>query len=184
MRSNNDRYPFNDIHYTAIIYPGVVIGRGNVIGPYCIIGAPPEWKNKEHYSGQVVIGHNNIITGLVTIDSGAESGNTKIANSCYIMKAVHIGHNAVIGSRVTISCHAIIGGHTDVGNDANIGLGAIIHQKQLIAEGVMIGMGAIVTKKLRTLPFYTYVGNPAKLLGVNDKHPNYETYTINLKDTL
>jgi len=181
--SNNDRYPGNDIHETAVIYPGVVIGEGNRIGPFCIIGAPAEWRGRDRQFGNVKIGWNNVITGHVTIDSGAD-GMTWIENECYIMKGVHIGHDARIGDLVTLSCHAIIGGHTVVEGDANIGLGAIIHQKQRVATGVMIGMGAIVTKKLVTEPYKVYVGNPARELGANKKHPNYETYTINMRESL
>ncbi len=35
------------IHPTAIIYDNVIIEDGVVIGPYCVIGAEPEWKGKE-----------------------------------------------------------------------------------------------------------------------------------------
>lgn len=133
--TNNERYPGNDIHDTAIIYDGVAIGTGNIIGPYCIIGAPPEFKGKEFYSGKVIIGDNNRITGLVTIDSGAET-TTYIANDCYIMKHAHIGHDASILSNTTISCGAKIGGHTVVSHHCNIGLNAVIHQKQFIKKVV------------------------------------------------
>ena len=167
----------------AIIYPGVQIGNGNTIGPYCIIGAPPEWRGKEGTSGRVIIGHANRLTGHVTIDSGADH-HTMIGNDCYIMKGCHVGHDGDIGDHVTLSCHSIIGGHTIVNDHANIGLSAIIHQKQVIMQGVMIGMGAVVTKKLITEPYKTYAGNPAKEIGSNTKHPNYETYTINQRDSL
>jgi UDP-N-acetylglucosamine acyltransferase len=183
MMTNNERFPFNDIHETVVIYPGVIIGKGNVIGPYCIIGAPAEWRGNDHVKGSVIIGNDNHITGHCTIDSGA-IGSTVILDRCYIMKGVHIGHNARIMSRVTLSCHSIIGGHSVIEQDVNIGLGAIIHQKKEIPEGCMIGMGAIVTKGLELKPYHTYVGNPAKLLGLNDKHPKYPEYTINMKDTL
>lgn len=181
--TNNDRFPFNQIHDTAIIYEGVTIGRGNIIGPFCIIGAPPEWRGLEKVSGKVIIGDNNIITGHATIDSGADAF-TIIDDGCYIMKAVHIGHDAHIGHYVTLSCHSIIGGHVIIHDEANVGLGAIIHQKQTIAQGCMIGMGAIVTKKLTTVAYRIYAGNPARLIGDNTRHPNYETYTINQRDTL
>lgn len=176
---NNERFPFNNIHPTALIAEGVVIGKGNTIGPYCVIGFPAEWKGKET-SGKVVIGDNNTITGLVTIDSGT-ANPTLIGNNCYLMKGVHIGHDAIIFSDVTISCGAKVGGHAVIKDACNIGLNAVIHQKQEIAKGCMIGMAAVVTKKLITEPFKTYAGNPAKLIGDNTNHP---LYTINMKDTL
>jgi UDP-N-acetylglucosamine acyltransferase len=177
--TNNERFPFNNIHPTALIAEGVVIGRGNTIGPYCVIGFPAEFKGQEQ-SGKVWIGDNNNITGLVTIDSGAHNP-TVIVDNCYVMKHAHIGHDATIERGVTISCGAKIGGHAYIHEAANIGLNAVIHQKQKIAKGCMIGMGAVVTKKLVTEPFKTYAGNPAKLIGENTNHP---LYTINMKDSL
>jgi UDP-N-acetylglucosamine acyltransferase len=170
----------NKIHSTAIIYDNVILGDNNIIGPYCIIGAPPEWKGKECFNGRVYIGNNNVITGLVTIDGPGE-GMTIIGDNCYIMKHAHIGHDTVIGNNVTISCGAKIGGHTEVKEYANVGLNAVIHQNQKIENGCMIGMGSVVTKKLITEPYQTYAGNPAKLIGDNSNHPNYNIY---LKESL
>ena len=161
----------NHIHPTALIHPSVKIGDGNEIGPYCIIGYPCEWRGHES-EGRVVIGNNNTITGLVTIDSGAE-GETVIGNNCYLMKHSHVGHDVVLGNDVTISCGAKIGGHTKIEDGCNVGLNAVIHQKQVISEGCMIGMGAVITKKLSVDPYGIYVGNPAKLIGPNTRHPNY-----------
>lgn len=154
------------IHPSAIIYNNVTIGENCYIGPYCIIGAPPEWKGHEEESKGVVIGDNVRITGHVTIDAGAIE-HTWVANDCYIMKGVHIGHDAQIGEAVTLSCHSIIGGHSIIQNRCNIGLGAIIHQKQTVPFGCMIGMGAIVTKKTEMQPNSKYVGNPARYLSPN-----------------
>lgn len=178
--TNNERYPFNHIHPSALIAEGTEIGRGNVIGPYCLIGFPAEMKGSDVKQGNVIIGNDNTITGLVTIDSGTERPTT-IADACYIMKHAHIGHDALVQSKVTISCGAKIGGHAIISTGCNIGLNAVVHQKQLIEDGCMIGMGAVVTKKLVTEPFKTYAGNPAKLIGENTKHPNY---TIFQKETL
>lgn len=160
------------IHPTAVIGPRVLIEEDVFIGPYCIIGEPAEYRGKEHIQAGVVIKRGTRLTGLVTIDSGVD-GPTIIGAGCYIMKHAHIGHDAKVCAGVTISCGAKIGGHTIVCQHTNIGLNAVIHQKQHIAEGCMIGAQAMVTKKLVTEPYKTYVGNPAKLLGNNDKHPNY-----------
>lgn len=173
------RYPGNAISPLAWIHPDVVIGRGNTIGPFCMIGGPAECRGRET-QGRVIIGFNNIISGLVTIDSGTDD-RTKIGNGCYLMKHSHIGHDCFISWNVTLSCGAKIGGHSEIRKGANIGLNAVIHQHQIIAEGVMIGMGAVVTKKLITHPYMTYAGNPAKEIGDNSKHPNY---TIFLKDSI
>lgn len=158
----------NFIHPSAIIYPNVVIGDNVTIGAYCIIGAPPEWKGHEQNSKGVIIGDNVMITGLVTIDSGAEN-MTYIGERCYIMKHAHIGHDAVVCSDVTISCGVKIGGHSVIREGCNIGLNAVIHQKVIIPEGCMIGASAFVGKKTELKPFGKYAGVPAKFIGENIK---------------
>jgi UDP-N-acetylglucosamine acyltransferase len=156
------------IHPTAVIYPNVTIGENCYIGAYCIIGAPAEWKGREQEGKGVIIGNNVRITGHVTIDSGVEK-ETWIADNCYIMKGVHIGHDAAIGEAVTLSCHCLIGGHSVVQNRCNIGLGAIIHQKVTVPIYCMIGMGTVITKKTEMQSYSKYVGNPARYLSPNIK---------------
>lgn len=156
------------IHPTAIIADNVVIGDNCYVGPYCLIGEPAEWKGREHESKGVIIGNNVRITGHVTIDSGVDKP-TVIHDWCYIMKGVHIGHDAIIRKNVTLSCHALIGGHSIISHDVNIGLGAIVHQKIIVPPGCMIGMGTVVTKKTEMQRNSKYVGNPARYLSPNIK---------------
>lgn len=182
MVDYNERFPGNAISPLAWIHPDVKIGKGNTIGPFCMIGGPAEFKGKE-VQGRVIIGDNNTLTGLVTVDSGTD-GPTEIASGCYLMKHSHIGHDCHLKNDVTVSCGAKIGGHSIIREWCNIGLNAVIHQRSIMPEGVMIGMGAVVTKKLVAEPYKTYAGNPARLIGDNDKHPHYPEYTINLKDSL
>jgi UDP-N-acetylglucosamine acyltransferase len=165
----------NFIHPTAVIGPNVTLGENNYIGPFCIIGFPAEHKGHWPGQGSVVIGNNNVFTGHVTIDAGTEQP-TIIGDGCFFMKGAHVGHDAMICKEVTISCGAKVGGHAVIGNYCNIGLNAVIHQKQRIKEGCMIGALAMVTKKLITEPYKTYAGIPAKLIGENDKHPNYTVF--------
>lgn len=155
----------NYIHPTAIIGDNVILGDNNYIGPYCVIGEPAEhkkfWGNEK---GQVVIGNNNIITGLVTIDAGAETPTT-IENECFIMKHAHIGHDCFIMNGVTISCGAKIGGHSVVGEKSNIGLNAVLHQWSVVKKGCMIGASAFF--KGESLYETIYAGVPAKPIGKN-----------------
>lgn len=154
------------IHTTAIIGPNVTIEDNVYIGPYCLIGLPAEWKGRETDCKGVIIRSGARLTGLVTVDSGADRV-TEIGPDCYLMKHSHVGHDAILGKGVTVSCGAKIGGHTEIGKKCNIGLGAIIHQKLVIPDYVMIGMGGIVTKKSNIESWNIYAGNPVKLLSLN-----------------
>jgi len=153
------------IHPTAVIGENVTIGDNCHIGPLCIIGYPAEWKGKEDDRG-VWIGDRVILTGLVTIDSGVEE-TTLVGDDCYLMKHSHLGHDATLYSRVTVSCGAKIGGHAEIGAGTNIGLNAVIHQKVEVPEGCMIGASSFVGKKSKLQPNYKYAGVPVRELGPN-----------------
>jgi UDP-N-acetylglucosamine acyltransferase len=157
----------SDIHKTSVVYDNVKIGKNVYIGPYCIIGSPPEYKDK-FFSDNfgVDIGDNTIITGSVTIDGGAFK-TTKIGKDCFIMKNVHIGHDSVISDNTTISPQSCIGGHVYIGKNCNIGMNCSIHQYCLIGGGAMIGMSSVITKKSIIIPFSKSVGSPSKVIGIN-----------------
>lgn len=155
------------IHPTALISENVTIEEDVYIGPYCIIGFPPEWKGKEELNNKgVLIKKGTRITGLVTIDAGVDQ-QTTIGENCYLMKHSHVGHDAILEDNVTLSCGAKIGGHSIIGKGTNIGLNAVIHQKLTIPEGCMIGASGFVGKKSVLKPFHKYAGVPVKELGSN-----------------
>ncbi len=157
----------NYIHPTAVLGPNVTLGKGNYIGPFCIIGYPAE--HKEYWGKPqkgVVIGNNNVITGHVTIDAGTEK-DTTIMDNCWLLKHSHVGHDAILGDDVTLSCGAKVGGHSTIGRKTNIGLNATIHQRVSVPSHCMIGMNAAVTKKLIMTSGRKYAGVPAKDIGEN-----------------
>jgi UDP-N-acetylglucosamine acyltransferase len=157
----------NFIHPTAIIGDNVILGDNNYIGAFCIIGDPAEHKKYwGQEKGKVIIGNNNIVTGLVTIDAGTEVP-TIIEDNCFIMKHAHIGHDCRIMNNVTISCGAKIGGHSIIGEGSNIGLNAVLHQFSIIKRGCMIGASAFF--KGESEPEMKYAGVPAKYLSPNIK---------------
>ena len=130
------------IHPTAVIYPGVKIGTGCYIGAYAVIGAPAEdkgnWLSDDNKS--VVIGDNVIINGSCTIDAGT-CCDTVIENSAFIMKGVHIGHDAIVRQSAVLSPRVLIGGHSIVGANTNMCMGSIVHQRCEVPHGSMIVTG-------------------------------------------
>jgi UDP-N-acetylglucosamine acyltransferase len=158
----------NTIHPTAIIGEGVDLGKGNYIGPYCLIGGPCESRANWGKEGKVIIGDNNTFTGLVTIDAGMENV-TVIGSNTFWMKHSHGGHDCVVGDGVTVSCGAKIGGHAFIGKETNIGLNAVIHQRIEVPQGCMIGANAFIGKKTQMRDGYKYAGVPARELGENKR---------------
>lgn len=156
------------IHPTALIEDSVVIEEDVYIGPYCVIGFPPEWKNKEHQNYGVIIKKGSRLTGFVSIDGGAER-TTVVGERAYIMKHAYIAHDCIIGNDVTISAGVKIAGYCNVSNNVNLGMGACIHQKSNLPEGIMIGMNGVVVKKSILEPYQKYAGSPVKHIGSNER---------------
>lgn len=155
------------IHPTSVIYDNVTIGDNVYIGPYCIIGAPAEFKENFGIDDKgVEIGNNVIITGNVTIDSG-RYGKTFIGDNVFLMKNVHVGHDCTISDNSILSAHSCLAGHVFIGKNTNIGINSSIHQYSLVGGGSMIGMGSIITKKSVSPPFSKIVGSPGKKIGEN-----------------
>ena len=102
-------YEGNDIHHTAIIYPNVIMGKGNKIGPYCVIGSDGEIRDCDEFKGIVVIGDNNVISELVTIQRPKDQGSvTEIGSNNILMAHSHVGHDVKIGNNCEISTSSVI----------------------------------------------------------------------------
>jgi UDP-N-acetylglucosamine acyltransferase len=155
----------NWIHKTALINRDFVeIGTGNVIGPYCVIGSNGEMRGKapDGFKGKVIIGDNNRISELVTIQRPYYKNEiTYIANDNIIMAHCHIGHHATMGSGCELGTGTIVGGHTHIHNGAMIKLGVTLRNRIVIGQDAIVGMGSVVVKDV--LRFTTVMGNPAKL---------------------
>jgi UDP-N-acetylglucosamine acyltransferase len=183
MEKNNTK---NIIHPTAIIHPTVKIGKGNVIGAYSIIDENVVIGDNNYFGPQCIIGdigesvlffdkekkgvkigNNNRFTKQVTIDSGTVSP-TIVHNNTLWLKNAHAGHDCIVNDFVQIRCNGIIGGHVTALEGAKVFLGAIVHPRLTLPKNCVIGMGTIVTKKTVLAENGVYIGNPAKLLKVNE----------------
>lgn len=173
----------NTIHPTAVVDKAAKIGKGNYIGPYCIVGpnvvigdgnrfeanvvlgTPAEHRDyfrKE--PGKVQVGDNNNIREFVTINGGTEAA-TVIESNVTMLRGSHIGHDAIIKNNANLSCNVMIGGHTIVDEFANLGLSCVVHQHRVIGAFSMIGMNSTVTKSI--LPFTISFGSPAESHKIN-----------------
>lgn len=156
-------YEGNDIHHTAIIYPNVIMGKGNKIGPYCVIGSDGEIRDCDEFKGIVVIGDNNVISELVTIQRPKDQGSvTEIGSNNILMAHSHVGHDVKIGNNCEISTSSVIGGYVEIGNNTKVKLNVTIRNRKKIGQNCLIGMGSVVVKDVDDNS--VVVGNPAKPL--------------------
>lgn len=177
----------NEIHATAMIDASVVIGTGNVIGPYTVIsgsvligngnwigphvtiGMPAQHSTRKFeltgagHSG-IDIGSRNVIREYCTVHHPVDQ-RTIIEDECYLMAYCHISHDTRIQRRAVLANSAQLGGFSDIGEGANIGLSVVTHQFTTVGAFAMIGMGTVLAKDVP--PFCKVVGNPARFIGVN-----------------
>lgn len=148
-----------------------VIESGDNVYFMCAIGGPPEDKSVVFSEALLdpaptYVGKGNVFREYVTVHSGTKFC-TVIGDDCLFMTKSHVGHDAQIGDRVTVSPSAMIGGHCIIEDDVTIGMGAVIHQRTKIHKGAMIGMGSVVTHEVA--PYSLVYGNPARPHDINWK---------------
>ena len=158
----------NFVHSTAVInWKSLIIGIGNTIGPYVIIGNQAQWKNKKN-SGKIIIGNRNIFNEYTNIHLPTSlKRKTFIGNNNYIMNSTTIDHDCYLEDDIVLSSNVILGGNIHIMKNANLGIKTIVHQNQVIGSFSMIGMGSIITKKKKILPGYIYYGKPVKKVKKN-----------------
>jgi UDP-N-acetylglucosamine acyltransferase len=153
----------NYIHKTAIVHPNVKLGIGNRIGAYCVIGSNGEIRGVAHddFKGRVIIGDNNTISELVTIQRPAnENDVTYIGDGNLIMAHSHVGHDVRIGDNCEICTGTILGGYSVIHSGAKLKLGVTVRNRKIIGSCALVGMGSVVVKDVKMGSVVK--GNPAK----------------------
>ena len=170
----------NLIHKTAVInWKKIKIGKGNIIGPYVVIGNAPQWKNKKTV-GKIEIGNKNTINEYCNIHLPTNlKKKTYIGNNNYLMNSTTVDHDCYIENNVTLSSNVVLGGNVHIMKNSTLGIKTVIHQNQVVGSYSMIGMGSIVTKKIELKPGYIFYGKPVKKVKKNIIALN--KYKINYK---
>lgn len=126
-----------------------------------LIGDPPEmrtWKDGDPYFAPQIHPLARI-EAFVTVDAGLEQP-TRIGAFTWLMKKVHIGHDAQIGEGCEFAPQCSVGGHVVIENRVRVGQGAFFKPFIRVGEGARIGMGAVVIRDVP--PGEVWAGNPAR----------------------
>ena len=126
------------------------------------IGEPPESRDWPRAAGRYPdIDPTARIEAFVSVDAGIEHA-TKIGARTWLMKHVHVGHDAQIGADCELAPHCSVGGHVTIGDGVRVGQGALFRPYVTVGDGARIGMGAVVVKDVPEDEIWA--GNPAKRL--------------------
>lgn len=165
MENNNkkekDMEPLIQVHSTAIIDNGALIGIGTRIWHFC------------HIMGKTIIGDNCTLGQNVFVQEGAIIGhNCKIQNNVSIYDGVVLENDVFVGPSAVFTNvrKPKINSPVDPDNytktivheGASIGANATIVCGVEIGENATIGAGSVITKSVP--PGVTVVGNPAGIL--------------------
>ena len=152
----------NLIHKTAILnWSKIIIGKGNIIGPYVVIGNYAQHPQSDSI-GKIIIGNKNTFNEFCNIHLPTKiKKKTSIGNNNYFMNSTTIDHDCTIENNIVLSSNVVLGGNVYIMNGAQLGMKVCVHQNQIIGSYSMIGMNSFITRKLKVVPGYKFYGKPA-----------------------
>lgn len=151
----------------AIVEGVTEIGEDCILHPFACLGGAPQHSAHRGEPTRVVVGARNVFREHVTVHAGTAGGRgvTTVGDDGLFMVSTHIGHDCIIGDKVTMAPSVAVGGHVSVADFVFLGGLAAIHQFTRIGRYAFVGGGGIVTKDV--IPYGSVWGNHAHLEGLN-----------------
>lgn len=136
---------------------------GGGIDPTAIIGNPPEMRTWVPVDPMFrpTIHETARVEAYCTVDAG-EKRSTFIGARTWLMKRVHVGHDASIGTDCELAPGTVLCGYVEIGDRVKIGVNASVLPYVKIGDDARVGAGAVVTKDVAAGD--VVVGNPARVL--------------------
>lgn len=182
----------------SIIWANTRIGCHNKIYPFCSLGGDPQ--DKKTYDGiaPLIIGDHNTIREYCFFNSGtADQQATRIGSYNWIMAYVHIAHDCIIGSHLTIANLCQLAGHVQADDHAILGGGVLVHQFRQIGSGAIIGGGEVVrmdvppyasialgTVHLNTIGLKRQNATPSQIQHLKDAYRTLYQSNLTLQDAI
>ncbi|HVU04076.1 MAG TPA: acyl-ACP--UDP-N-acetylglucosamine O-acyltransferase [Polyangiaceae bacterium] len=143
------------------------IGRRNRIFPHATLGAEPQDRSHAGEPTELVVGDDNVFRESVTVHRGTKKGGgvTRVGSGGLFMVGVHVGHDAIVGDRVTFANYTSLGGHVTVGDRAALGGHVAVAPFVRIGEISFAAGGAMIERDVP--PFLIVAGDRARVRGLN-----------------
>ena len=128
-----------------------------------LIGQPPEHRDHRMTNPgvQPEIADTAILEAYVTVDAGINEP-TRIGERTWLLKHVHVGHDAQIGADCELAVGTVIAGHAILEDGVRCGINVSVLPFKRVGKGARIGAGSVVTKDVPAGE--VWCGNPARRL--------------------
>lgn len=153
----------------AVVTGRTTIGKNNRIFQFTSVGEEPQDMKYKGEDTELVIGDNNTIRELCTLNRGSMQGGgvTKIGNNNWIMACVHIAHDCILGDNIIMANNSALAGHVTIGNHAILSGYSLIHQFCNVGEHSFTSFASHVNQSIP--PYVTVSGEKAKVKGINSE---------------
>lgn len=122
---------------SAVVHPGVRLGKGVVIEDFCIIGAPPRGAVEPL---ETVIGDDAIIRSHTVIYAG-----NVIGRGFQTGNKANIRELNVIGDDVSIGTLSVVEHHVRIGNGVRVHTQVFVPEYSVLEDHCWVGPGAVLT---------------------------------------
>jgi len=148
------------------VHPYTSIGDNCRIHSGAVLGGHPQDTKFHGEVSYVIIGDNNIIREYVTVHRATGEGcATRVGDNNMLMAYCHIGHNAQVGSNITMANYVGISGHVVI--EDRVVFGGIVGVHQFVRIGRLAMVGGY-SKVVQDVPPFSMVdGRPARVLDLN-----------------
>ena len=168
MVGSNVKIGKNTILKSHVVVEGhTTIGENNEFHQFSSIGVPPQDKTYKNEPTETIIGNNNLFREGVTIHRATtkQDNKTIVGDNGYYMANVHIAHDCVIGSNITLANGTMCAGHVIIDDFVQMGGACGVTPFCHVGRGSFIGAASAIDKDIPE--FSTAFGNRIKLKGVN-----------------
>jgi UDP-N-acetylglucosamine acyltransferase len=143
------------------------IGAETVIYPHASLGHPPQDFKFKGEDTRLIVGARNTIREYATMHPGTGVGRQKtvVGDDGYFMIGTHVAHDCIVGDKVVMSNHAVLGGCSTVEDQAILGGYTGVVQFCRIGRQAFVNAMSLLTKDV--IPYGAAGGNHAHLEGLN-----------------
>jgi UDP-N-acetylglucosamine acyltransferase len=159
--------PGTEVLTGSIVTGHTTLGARNRVGPYAVLGGPPQDLTYRGEPTRLVIGDGNVFREFVTINTGSTKQElvTTVGSDNFLMAYCHIGHDCELGSGIVMANDVGVSGHCKIEDKVWFGGMVGLHQFVTIGTHAFIGGGSRIVHDCP--PYMVIEGDPAKVRGTN-----------------